>query len=1667
MEFNKPYKITLWEDETSYLVQRGNEKIVVTELQSSDTIINTWNSENCIAIIGSDTMDTPIRAFDPELKMEINGKKTLSFSIVFRYWDYEEEKFKLNPFVNLLVNERRVKLFYKNEWHEFVIKQKEENSEKYIFSYTCEDIYLTELGRNGYEVELNNELENNVGTAVQLGEKILTESDWEVAPIGEGENDSDAIIQTTKEGLYLFKIANSITATCLQDFEYDGVVVEEGTTKTIPANSTIYIFYSTFVNKENPIQFLFVEDNHYALDDHGFIMNSPNWSYEASSLPNFYGVSAEQLENPDVLQLNMSSYFGKKVFNMQETIYLTEIDKYCTSYMKNNTKYYCYKETQYASIAEIQNILVNTEAFLDTNGWGSYSSTINAYLPTAGGLNGQMVLQMNLTPGWVAYESFSDAEAAHAEGKRVYYKDGEKYILVRPTETLISSNTYYKNETCYNTGFFHNRQLLREMVASDEDTFVLMLQMDSADDPTLSAVRAEVYAEEVTEDGMGNDLLIQFDGPGTVNQDGYLTLFGKVKRSISYTTLLDTYTNVTFYLYGNGTYSVAKALCFKKLLDADGNLIIPDLQTTADTIIREKYYFFTADQIDNTINSTDDLVYAAIQYNDNGFEPYYPSSMEKITMIEGEKSNYFNLIQTICEKFECWAKFIIGHDEQGAILNYYELTQDTERKQGKTYYIPSSDNQLQDEDYYNHEKWVISSADSVSGLYERKASKKVAFKEYIGKDNLVGFRYGINLKSIVRNVVSDDITTKLIVEQNSNEFAKDGSCTIQKAALNPSGENMIFNFQYFINHGLIDEVELNKDLYGSVDKTGIALLPNLHDINKKLAKIVSEEAEIKFSIDDVNNSLLILKNQDSEAQEALSKLVQDIEATGYSDYTPAILEKFEYLRDLVTKQQYNNAVIDTYDDILANLEDLYVAYQSRLEYLIEQEKNYNEQKRILTKEFYKKYAKYIREGTWISEDYYDEDIYYLDAQMVLYASAFPQIKYTINVIEVSEIEEYEPYVFSIGDKTYMEDTEFFGWDSKARPYKEEIIISEVTYNLDDPSKNTIRVQNYKTQFEDLFQRIAAETQSLQYSTGEYKRAANAITQDYILDGVLMQNSLKNNNLVIQNALNQAVVWDDTGISISNSRNPNEIVRLTSNGIVLTRDGGQTWETGITASGINADVITAGRLDTNSIRIFNGERQTFQWNSTGINAYAQNPSTQQVDYNTFVRFDQYGLYGLTADADWDPDTPSGSPSLSGLAKVKRDAYFSLTWDGLKINVKDSDRNSDIINIGNGRFLVRGDGSIFISPPAPTSSISKTESINVNNQFIVYDDGSIVAKDGTFSGTLSAAKVSGALTSNGDGWLEGIGIRTGSDGNDPPYYNFYVGSDGEVKAGGDAVNGPNFHVDTNGNVTIKGNVTLDSNSVIQWSNLSAQAQGYVTSAQADATQALSDAGDALTAAESAQTIAEGSIQSTIRLWYSKANTTSPTKPSGTSPITSTATTPNGWRTVIPAYNEDYPYYFYCYQQLKGDGTYEWTDPVYEKTISATSSNAVYALAQGQYTSAGSTFISGDTIYSPTVSGGLVEGAVVAGGEFTNAGRGSYLTIGGIDASSGYGDLVLKGRDPSSGSSWEVFRIQDMIGYANLYVYTVGILRVNGANSTAGALGKWDFSNATVTGIPAMFG
>jgi hypothetical protein len=60
----------------------------------------------------------------------------------------------------------------------------------------------------------------------------------------------------------------------------------------------------------------------------------------------------------------------------------------------------------------------------------------------------------------------------------------------------------------------------------------------------------------------------------------------------------------------------------------------------------------------------------------------------------------------------------------------------------------------------------------------------------------------------------------MIVKNNSNTSAKNGSCSIVRAGANETGENYIYDFTYYVNKDLIDGDSLNKVLYDTTGASG-------------------------------------------------------------------------------------------------------------------------------------------------------------------------------------------------------------------------------------------------------------------------------------------------------------------------------------------------------------------------------------------------------------------------------------------------------------------------------------------------------------------------------------------------------------------------------------------------------------------------------------------------------------------------------------------------------------------------------------------------------------------------------------------------------------------------------------------------------------------------------
>ena len=175
---NRPYEISIWDDvlayEVEHVVQNSEEGAAATNAPgttingseyiidmtknagvlsyeknetgtqlvydttehtaSKDAITDEYKVVTCntkekkIGIIGSNSMTAQHRALNGKLVENVNGSRTLTFSMYYKYYDNETGERVENPFVKLLTNERKVKLRLGNpgdadvEWYDFIIK---------------------------------------------------------------------------------------------------------------------------------------------------------------------------------------------------------------------------------------------------------------------------------------------------------------------------------------------------------------------------------------------------------------------------------------------------------------------------------------------------------------------------------------------------------------------------------------------------------------------------------------------------------------------------------------------------------------------------------------------------------------------------------------------------------------------------------------------------------------------------------------------------------------------------------------------------------------------------------------------------------------------------------------------------------------------------------------------------------------------------------------------------------------------------------------------------------------------------------------------------------------------------------------------------------------------------------------------------------------------------------------------------------------------------------------------------------------------------------------------------------------------------------------------------------------------------------------------------------
>ena len=672
----------------------------------------------------------------------------------------------------------------------------------------------------------------------------------------------------------------------------------------------------------------------------------------------------------------------------------------------------------------------------------------------------------------------------------------------------------------------------------------------------------------------------------------------------------------------------------------------------APLVVGEVQHYFYYNESNEIINA-DDII---------GLSPVLIANSEKYRTLEAEQSNRFNLIQSIAELFEVWARFDIYHDEDGRIT-----------------------------------------------------FKKVSFVDTIGSQKWAGFTYGINLTNITRNVVSSELSTKMFVTELENENLDSGSCSIAYAGMNTAREEFLINLDYYVQVGLLDNETLTYDLYDVNNSTGIGYLTKLGNLNIEYQNYVSSTVSLKTQVKRYTELVAAMEDGIEAAQGIADQILLEYNGgVSSKDRIANYNINYQVYLDLVAS---NTATRDAYQTKLDN-------YNTQLEAAETRQAEIKTEKIALDTEFNTKYSRYLQEGSWEGETtYVNDDLYYYDAQNVLLESSRPSIEYTMSTIDISVLTGYEDYKYNIGDVTYVEDVEYFGYTTPdARgysiPYREQVIVSSIECNLDSPESNKITIQNYKNQFDSLFQRMSATIQSYQFNEQVYQRANN-FTNDGEITFDSLQASLINNGLIgnLAKELAEDIIIDRTGITLKDLIDSNKIVRIVSGGIFLSKDGGTNWNSGVTGEGINTSLLTAGQIDVGHINIVSGSYPTFSWDSTGLYAYSYTgtPDSLVMDATSFVRFDQDGIAG-----EKDGTT-----------------IFSLDWDGLYLKT-----GSGAYDIQLGSHTISSVEYLFSAINNTTDT--RTFSIDANGN--AYFAGELKAATGTFSGSLNAASgtFSGSLS-----------------------------------------------------------------------------------------------------------------------------------------------------------------------------------------------------------------------------------------------------------------------------------------------------------------------------------
>lgn len=297
-------------------------------------------------------------------------------------------------------------------------------------------------------------------------------------------------------------------------------------------------------------------------------------------------------------------------------------------------------------------------------------------------------------------------------------------------------------------------------------------------------------------------------------------------------------------------------------------------------------------------------------------------------------------------------------------------------------------------------------------------------------------------------------------------------------------------------------------------------------------------------------------------------------------------------------EKYNSL---KYEELLANAKSTLSSVESRLESIIQSKNalaNSMHPRKFLGEKLYKEREQFVYGAVWQEENHTEAQALFDDASKQLGKQNNATRAVTINVVNfVQSLENQEDW-----DKLNASDTIVFSnkmFDEKLKAYITDINIDFEQNTVNLTVSDVFDYKDLNTKLSEKLATVSSSASTIRFTADQLKLQTGKITQ---MSKMIQGEWDANKRRVL--AGNETVDIGSHGIKVISNDNPNEWLIAVGGVLAMTKDNGETFRTGITPDGINAETVI-GRFVLGENLWFENESGTFRFDKDGLNIDVNN------------------------------------------------------------------------------------------------------------------------------------------------------------------------------------------------------------------------------------------------------------------------------------------------------------------------------------------------------------------------------------------------------------------------------------------------------------------------------